>query len=315
VGGRRHAVAGAALGARAIAGVRASHLLEALLARSLAAGLRRLPWPAALQVGAGLGAMVGALGLRRRVAEANLALAFPERPPAERAAILAEHYRELGRVASEYPRMPELVHRAGSEVFAAIRGAEHLEAARTAGRGAILLTGHFGNFELLGARLGRMHPVDFVVRPLANPAVERTVSELRRRSGVGIIPLGAGVRRVFDALRANRWVAMVADQDARRHGVFVPFFGRLTSTPIGPAAMALRTGAPIVMGFVARQPDGRHTLDLLPPLPADGAKGTEAARALTARHTAELEAWIRRHPAMWFWLHRRWKTAAPCGGS
>jgi len=120
---------------------------------------------------------------------------------------------------------------------------------------------------------------------------------------------------VFRALRENRWVAVVADQDARRNGVFVPFFGRGCSTPTGPAELALRTGAPIIMGFETRRPDGRHELDLLPPLAMPEGRDGAAVTALTAAHTAVLEAWVRRRPSSWFWLHRRWKTRPPEGRS
>jgi KDO2-lipid IV(A) lauroyltransferase len=106
---------------------------------------------------------------------------------------------------------------------------------------------------------------------------------------------------------------MLADQDARRAGVFVPFFGRPASTPAGPAAISLRSGAPIVMGFPRRLPDGRHILDIQPPFGVDGGDSPEAVLDLTARHTACLESWVRMHPAQWFWLHRRWKTAPPAG--
>ena len=293
--------------------MKVTHLAEALLVRGLAAGLGALDWRAAHRVGERLGDLARALGLRRRVAEDNLARAFPERDAAARAAILAEHYRELGRTVTEYPRHPELVAADGAPIVREIRGREHLEAARARGRGVILLTGHYGNFELLGAVLGRTHPVDFIVKPLSNPAIEAWVAELRRRAGVGTIALGSGVRGAFAALRANRWVAMVADQDARRHGVFVPFLGRPASTPTGPAELSLRTGAPIVMGFASRLPDGRIDLDIQPPLLGEG-DGREAVRDLTALHTAALEAWVRKHPEMWFWLHRRWKTAPAAEG-
>ena len=286
-----------------------SHAAETLLARGLTSAARALPWRAALGVGAVLGATAGALGLRRRVAEANLALAFPERTPAERRALLEAHYREVGRIAVEYARLPELVRAPFGQVVAGIDGLAHLQS--MAGRGAVLLTGHYGNFELLGAVLARMNPVDFVVKPLSNPGVEAMLVRLRQNAGVGLIPVGAGVKQVFRALRAGRWVALLADQDARRNGVFVPFFGRLASTPEGPARLALQTRSPIVFGTVRRGADGRHTLRVDPPhLPA-----TEADEAgvlsLTAWHTARLEAVIREAPEHWFWLHRRWKTPPP----
>jgi Kdo2-lipid IVA lauroyltransferase/acyltransferase len=114
---------------------------------------------------------------------------------------------------------------------------------------------------------------------------------------------------VYQELRANRWVAMLADQDARRQGVFVPFLGHPASTAIGPARLALATGAPIVMGFDTRRDDGRHEIDVEPALEVDDPRAPDAAERLTALHVAMLERWVRRCPEMWFWLHRRWKTA------
>jgi KDO2-lipid IV(A) lauroyltransferase len=296
---------------------RVSHAVEAGLVHALSALFRTLPAPVALGLGAGLGDLAHGLGLRARVARDNLALAFPDRTPEARAAILAAHYRELGRVASEYPRMPAMVHAPIGAYLGGVRGVEHLERARAAGRGALLLTGHYGNFEMLGAWLGRMQPVDFVVKPLSNPHVDRWIESLRRAAGVGTLPLGAGVRGVYRALRANHWIALLADQDARSDGVFVPFFGRPASTPRGPAELAVRTGAPIVMGFGWRDADGRHQLEIGPTLTPDpGLADPEAAvRDLTARHTAALEARVRERPEQWFWLHRRWKTAPPDPGA
>lgn len=286
-----------------------THALEALLARGVFAASRALPWPGGTGAGAALGGLVGALGIRRRVAEANLALAFPERSLAERTAILEAHYREVGRIALEYARLPELANAPDGKVIAEVNGLEHFEAQR--GRGAIVMTGHFGNFELFGSYFTRLNPIDFVVKPLSNPRVEALVADLRRRAGVGLIPLGGGLKEIFRSLRAGRWVAMLADQDARRHGVFVPFFGRPASTPEGPARLALQTGVPIMMGFIRRRADGRHRVDFDPPHAAEGGASEENVRALTAWHTARLEREIRLTPENWFWLHRRWKTAPP----
>jgi len=286
--------------------VSAAHALEALLVRALSGGARALPWRASLGFGAALGGLAHGLGVRRRVAEENLALAFPERSAEERAAILRAHYRELGRVVVEYPRLAELAQAPAGRVFAEVRGWEHFEPLR--GRGAIMLTGHFGNFELGGAMLGQKHAVDVVVRPLSNPRVEAILARERERAGVGVISADRGIRRVYEALRAGRWIAMLADQDARRQGVFVPFLGRPASTALGPARISLATGAPIVMGFVARGADGRMTLDIEPPLAVEDPAAPDAALRLTALHSARLEARVRARPEMWFWLHRRWKT-------
>ena len=203
--------------------------------------------------------------------------------------------------------------------LAEVRGLEHLERALAGGRGAILLSGHVGNIELYGAFLAQRAPVDFVVRALSNPRVEALLSRQRTAAGVGQISAAIGTRRVYRALRENRCVAMLADQDARRHGVFMPFLGTPASTALGPARIALATRAPIVTGFGFRRPDGRHELEVQPPLGDDPDAGDPrapgAAERLTALHVARLERWVRARPESWFWLHRRWKTAPPAAAT
>ena len=282
-----------------------------LLAFGMIGAVRRMPRLRALAAGERLGDVARALGIRRAVAERNLELAFPERPASERAAILREHYRELGRVCVEYARLGELARSAPGEVIAEVRGEENLKAAHALGRGVVIVTGHVCNFELAGAWVARSRPLDFVVKPLSNPEIERWIRARRQELGVGQIEVGAGVRAVFAALQANRCVAFLADQDARRHGVFVPFFGRLASTPVGPAAIALRRGAPLVVAFARRLPDRRQRIEFHPPLSVENPGAPDAALRLTALHTALLEARIRERPADWFWLHRRWKTTPP----
>ncbi len=286
------------------------HPFEYALVRTLAGVTGLMPERMALGLGARLGDLARVLGIRRRVAEENLARAFPELAPEARARILRDSYRELGRVAIEYPRIPRLMRHPER---VRVEGAEHLRAVAALDSGAIMLTGHHGNFELGGAWFGLTRPVDFVVKPLSNRFVDRWVDDLRARAGVGRIPLGAGIRGVFKALDARHWVALLADQDAREAGVFVPFFGRLSSTPKGPAEIAVRRGVPIMMGFFERAHDGTRIVTILPPLwPRTDV--ADPVLELTARHTALLEARIRERPDHWFWLHKRWKTAPPSEG-
>ena len=292
----------------------ATHVLERFGVDTFDRLARTIGWRRSLALGAGIGATLGNAGLRRRVAIENLARAFPELAAPEREEILARHYRELGRVALEYPLIPQLASAPDGEVIAAARGIEHVERALSGGRGAIFLSGHFGNFELMAAWTARRFPMDLVVRPLSNPRVDAWLSDLRQRAGFGLIRADVGVRGVFESLRAGRAVAMLADQDARRHGVFVPFLGVPASTPVGPARMAIAHGVPIATGYVTRREDGRHEIDFEEPLVEDG-RDADAARRLTARHTDRLSAWVRKRPENWFWLHRRWKTAPSPAGS
>ena len=287
-----------------------SHALEAAAVRGLDRIARGIGWRRSRILGARLGALAGRMGLRRRVASENLARAFPEKSETERRGILARHYRELGRVALEYPHLPALARAADGEVIAAVRGFEHIEGAVAGGRGAMLMSGHFGNFELMAAWTARRVPLDLLVRPQSNPGVDRWITETRAAAGLGSIRADVGVREAFANIRLGRSVALLGDQDARRHGVFVPFMGAPASTPVGPARMAIALGVPIVMGFCWRREDGRFEIDYEPPLTEPG-RGDAAVKRLTARHTDRLSEWVRKKPEMWFWLHRRWKTALP----
>lgn len=292
--------------------MRASHVVQSALLYGIGGALAAVPRPVALRAGAAIGNALAMAGLRRPVVEDNLAHAFPERDAAWRTRVLREHYREVGRIAADYTRLPELVHGPRERIFRRYEIEAPVREALAMGRGLIALTGHFGHFELFGATVGRLAPLSFLVKPMSNPGAEGWIKRIRERSGVGAFPIGSGVRDVIKTLRGNGLIAMVADQDARRDGVFVPFFGRLASTPVGPARFALMTGTPVVFGHALRAPDGRYDIVCSRPIVVEGRHDDpEAIRRFTAWHTAELEAAVRERPESWFWMHKRWKTAPP----
>ena len=290
--------------------MRLDHLVQTALLRGVAGTLRVMPRPIALAAGASLGTLLRWAGVRRRVARENLERAFPGHDDAWRRQVLAAHYRELGRVAADYARLPALARAPREEVFASWLGEEHIHAARARGRGVVFLTGHFGHFELYGAATAQLMPIAFMVKPLTNPGADAWLRRLRSAAGVDQLPIGAGVRGALKRLKAGGALAMVADQDARRDGVFVPFFGTPASTPTGPAWLSLASGAPIVFGTCVREADGRYAARFLPPILPEGEPGdARAVLDLTRRHTALLEHAITQRPESWFWLHKRWKTA------
>jgi hypothetical protein len=190
---------------------------------------------------------------------------------------------------------------------------EHVAAARARGKGVVLVTGHFGAYEALGAAIARAgHPVHFLVRGPSNARVDALLQDARRSLGVGILPHGSGVRAAREVLHRNECLAIVADQDAGHDGLFVDWFGTPASTPRGPAQFVVRTGAPLVVGYLRRLPGGRYDGEILPPFDPPGSGDRDAdVRAVTAWHAAQLEQWVRRWPEQWLWTHRRWKTAPP----
>jgi KDO2-lipid IV(A) lauroyltransferase len=188
-----------------------------------------------------------------------------------------------------------------------IEGLSHFESADALGRGMLLLTAHYGNWELLAAShaLARF-PLSVVMRPLDSTAFESILERFRLRSGVELITKRRALTDIVDALRRRRMVGILLDQNAsRREGVFVPFFGVPASTSKGMALIALRTGAPVLPVFIRRRPDGRHVVyaGAPVPVPSDG-----DVVAFTRAFNEAIEAAIRRAPEQWFWLHRRWKT-------
>ncbi|MCK4537175.1 MAG: lysophospholipid acyltransferase family protein [Candidatus Krumholzibacteria bacterium] len=194
-----------------------------------------------------------------------------------------------------------------------IRGRGHIDEALAMGRGVVVVTGHFGSWEFLGAAaIAHGLPADFLVGEQSNTLVDDLMNGLRRKAGIGIISRGAGARGIFSSLKKGRMVAIISDQDARKHGVFADFFGIPASTFPGAAQFAYRTGAPIVFCYIVRQTDESHETVFLPPIIVDTSadKDTEILR-LTVAHVRALEDAVRKHPDHYFWAHRRWKTKPP----
>lgn len=189
-------------------------------------------------------------------------------------------------------------------------GLEHIRNAYADGRGVLLYSAHFGHWELTALMQGHLGlPLSLVARPLDNPRLERMLAALRGLSGNRVIHKRNAVRDILRTLRRGEGVAIVIDQDARRKGIFVPFFGRPASTTSTLALAALRTGATVVPTYSLPRADGSYTIVYEPPLAFEPSEDREAdVRELTARCTARIEEWIRRRPELWLWMHRRWKS-------
>lgn len=293
-------------------------LLEYAAARVLVAGLGRLPRGAAGRLGAGLGALAYGLGARRRLVLQQIAAAFPDATRERVAEIAVASYRHFGREMTEIARLQQagtgdLSARASTD--AATDG--WIDRMR-AGEGALIVTGHVGNWEVAGAMLAaRGVPLAAVVKRQSNRRFDHWLAAARRRLGIQPVYMEDATFAIPRLLRAGRSVALVADQDARSHGLIVTFLGRPASTFRGPARLALATGAPLVFGASVREGEG-YRVRMEPVHGAADAsvagaaaareRGREAELELTRAWVERLEAHVRRFPEQYFWFHRRWKS-------
>lgn len=287
---------------------RLGHRLQALAVRGAVAATGALP-PRTENRLFGALARVAYRGLRvrRDVVEGNLRVAFPDRPDAWIRETAEACYAHLGREMMVGLRIGGMSR---EEIVARteLSGLPALQQTLADGGGAVIFAGHFGNWEMAGAALAsRGVPLDVVAQRQRNRALDAMITGAREHTGMRIIDRTKAPRQALRSLRSGRAVGFLADQDARRSGVFVPFFGRLASTHRGPAILALRAGAPVFIVLAARVGEGYQVS--LERVEVDREGGTDdVVRRITAAATARLEAAVRRRPEQYLWLHKRWKT-------
>jgi len=193
------------------------------------------------------------------------------------------------------------------------KGWEHVEAVHRQGRGGIFVTGHIGNWELTAAYAAkRGYPVQVIARRIYVESLNKRLIKMRESMGVKTLYRDTSMRPMIRCLQGNQFLGIVPDQDVRRiGGIFVDFFGHPAYTPVGPALLALASGAPIMMARDTRMGQ-RHLLTVDPPVYADRkAPRDEEVRRLVTHFTKRIEEFIREHPAQWVWTHRRWRTQPP----
>jgi KDO2-lipid IV(A) lauroyltransferase len=267
-----------------------------------------MPHPAARGFGSGLGALAWRFDRRRRrIALDNLAQALPELTAARRTEIAADCFRHFGAsfcdaLSAGRFTLPELCRRVD------LVGLEHLIAAEERGRGVIVLSAHFGNWEIVPPMVALARgPMASVGRPADNPHVDREIQALRTRFGNRSLAKRGAVRELFRILGAGGRVGLLIDQKVRaEEGIDVPFFGRPALTSPIVARLALRTGAPIVAAFGDHRPAGRYQVELHPALHPEGSDDAASTLELTRRCLELCERVVRRAPERWLWLHRRW---------
>lgn len=279
----------------------------------VASVVQRLPQRWALGIGSGIGRLAYLADRRhRRITVENLAATFPERSTQERGRIARAVFQHFGRKLMELLRFGGLSR---EQVLAAVEfvGGEHVEAAHAKGRGTIFITGHFGFWEVHAiAHALRFPPIAVVARALDNPLLDVLLEQVRTRTGNVVIDRRGGLRRILRALNANQGVAILIDQHIlTADAVRVDFLGRPAATTSAVAAFALKSGAPIIPVFALPLNDGRYRLIYERPVDMPAADAPDAIRELTQRCTKVLEKYVRAHPDLWLWMHRRWRQDVP----
>ncbi len=267
---------------------------------------RRLPLALVRGFGIFLGHVAWHVARReRRIAENNLAVAFPNWTARQRRTTVRRMGHHLGASLMEIIWLPNLdqptLHRTTE-----IHGAHYIDQALAGGRGVLIFTAHCGNWEWLAATVALLgHPLTILQREREEAQLNQFITNLRARFGMRTIDRGStsGAREMFRALRSGGLLAFLIDQNIRAESVKVPFFGKPALTPIGPAKLAVRAEAPVMICFIERR-KGKQIVHFQEPIPTTR---TDDPIAITARLTAAIEEQVRRVPEQWVWFHQRWR--------
>jgi KDO2-lipid IV(A) lauroyltransferase len=288
------------------------HHLIYFSARALMALLGLLPFAWMGPLGRRFGALVFACaGRERRKTLANIRIAFPRGfDEAQVEALARAVWVRLGQALFEVVRCRGWERERIVEQVARARGVERLKGALAQGKGALVVTGHLGNWELLGGFLSTLHPISAVAQHLYDERFDRIVTDFREKDlQVAMIKRGMALRGILSALKEGRIVIALVDQDTGKDGVFTPFFGRSAWTQSGVARIAQKTGAPIVPAFMVRGADGRFEAHVEHPFEVGGGKDPAAAVLEgVRRYTEAVESYVKAYPDQWMWMHERWKT-------
>ena len=287
------------------------HRLEYATVRTVRALVGWLPH----RVVRGCGAMMGWLFYlidrkHRKVALTNLAHSFPSRSAAERRIIARRMFSHFGRLLFEMLKFSTLTPQAMLRRVE-FEGEDRARLAYAQGRGVLFFTGHFGFWELHAMVHGlQLQPIGVLARALDNPHLNTLLEEVRGRTGNSVIYRQGAVRRVLKTLAAGQGVALLIDQHLHSaDAIWVDFFERPAATTSTLAALALRTGAPVVPVFALPVRGGRYRMIYEHAVEPPGADATDPIAEFTQRCTDVLEMYVRRHPELWLWMHRRWRDA------
>jgi len=285
--------------------------LEARAASAVQALVRPLPRRFALALGRALGRLLADLDPRHvRIAAENMRHAFPHWDEARRLRTARAVYAHFGQTLLDILWLDGRPREAFLSLVVE-EGRANVDPVRAAGRGAVYVTAHFGNWEFYGVAWAWMgEPIGVVARPLDNPALDARLRGFRAQSGNTVISKRRALGEILRLIRSGQGVAILVDQNVQEQdGIFVDFFGRKAATTTVAAALTVKTGCALVPVHCESLPDGRYRFVYGRPVEwtSSGNRQEDIAR-LTQAMTAVIEGWVRERPEQWLWMHRRWKT-------
>ncbi len=284
-----------------------SRLFLVVFTRVIGFCARMLPYRLAVASGGWLGFLAYYLLHRERNrAMAHLSSVFPDRGTAWARQVAHRTFCHLGKSLLEVMTISP----GRLQTIVAFRGLEHLAAAVEQGKGVVFVTGHIGNWEIMGDAVAAKYSLSVVAAPIEPEPVNDMIVGLRAGMGVRTIlrSRAGAAKELIRVFRENRILGILIDQDTEVEGAFVDFMGRPAWTPTAAAQMAFRFGAPVVFGYVQRGSDNRHTITIEGPLELTRTGNDEEdIRTNTAMFTKMIENAILQNPEQWVWMHRRWR--------
>ena len=250
------------------------------------------------------------IGLRRALVYGNLRLTFPDKSAAEIRRIARDVYRNLASTLFEVLRLPLVRSREDAAALVDIDGSEFLHRTRDRQSGAVIVSAHYGNWELMAMAFGLLvHPITIIVKRLHNQPIDQQINEYRTMMGNSVVDQSQSLRHGLRLLQNGGMLAILGDQsdpDAANYGEFL---GRRASIFHGPAFFALKANVPLFFTICHSNGDGRYTIDIREVETSDLSFSKDDIATLASRYTSVLEEEILRRPEEWFWLHDRWKRS------
>jgi Kdo2-lipid IVA lauroyltransferase/acyltransferase len=244
----------------------------------------------------------------------NLAHAFPEKTPEEIKTIARKVYRNQGENIIEILCIPKIKTADDAARILDLDPAAIRSKTIERNTGGVLVSAHFGNWELLALCAGfLLQPHTIVVKPLRNRMIDRQINRMRTLRGNRIVNDGNALREGLSILRNGGILTLLGDQSGPDDGFYTDFMGRNVPVFLGPAYFALKAGVPFFVVFCRRNGDGRHTVDV-EEIDTTGLGSSRAdVEEVTRRYIKIVEKMIFRYPDEWLWLHNRWKRSKPEG--